>query len=106
MTRPRFLLVDPSGMGFFLCVYRCVLRGLLCGRELAEILATDLHAYAGRFIHLHVVNCSTSPDPRSAPASGRPRSHLRLEREDVETPPPAWDGKVQRYGVVFHRLAG
>ena len=83
MTAPRSLIVDPAAPGFYHCVSRCVRRAFLCGldhltgrdcshrklwvedrlRELAELFALNIYAYAVMSNHLHVV---VQLDPETA----------------------------------------
>jgi REP element-mobilizing transposase RayT len=75
MTYPRNQLVPPGSPGVYHCVSRCVRRAFLCGedrysgqsfehrrqwvedrlRQLAEVFAVSLWAYAVMSNHLHVV---------------------------------------------------
>jgi REP element-mobilizing transposase RayT len=75
MTSPRSHLVDPTAIGFYHCISRCVRRAFLCGEdastgrsyehrkqwvenrllELAEVFAVGIYAYAVMSNHLHVV---------------------------------------------------
>ncbi len=77
MTVPRRLIVNPSEVGWYHCVSRCVRRAFLCGdghehrkdwvaarlRLLSHCFAVDVAAYAVMSNHLHVV---VRIDPRGA----------------------------------------
>ncbi len=77
MTVPRRLIVNPSDVGWYHCVSRCVRRAFLCGdgwehrkewvvdrlRLLATCFAVDIAAHAVMSNHLHVV---VRLDPRGA----------------------------------------
>jgi putative transposase len=81
MATARHLLVDPAVGGVFHCVSRCVRRAFLCGqdsysgrdfehrrswvrdrlREMVEVFAVDIYAYAVMANHLHVI-LGTDPE--------------------------------------------
>jgi len=92
MTAPRRLIVNPTEVGWYHCVSRCVRRAYLCGdghehrkgwvverlRLLAEVFAVEIAAYAVMSNHLHVVVRLDPSAPQGWPAEDVARRWLTV----------------------------